>query len=357
MRRLIASTALLAAAPLAAQQQQPVQRYTLAGPDVAVYDLVGTVRVVGAASGNDVVAEVTRGGPDAAKLRVETGPIGGSQTLRVIFPADDIVATGLGRGSSSRLRVRDDGTFGDDGHHRRGDFLSRGREVSITGRGGDGLEARADVTVRVPKGKRVAVHLAVGDAEVTNVDGDLLVDVAAANVSTSHTSGRLSLDTGSGEVRVADAVGEIDLDTGSGDVTVTRVSGKRLTVDAGSGSLDGNDIAVEMLTLDLGSGGATLNNVRSADVNLDSGSGDVDLGLTSDVHSLVVDSGSGDVTLRVPPSLGATIDVDAGSGGLSTEIPMTITHKDGTELSGKIGDGNGRIKIDSGSGRVRLRKA
>lgn len=346
------SAVALAASSLPAQQQP--QRFTLAGPDVAVYDLVGTMRVVGATSGSDVVAEVTPAGRDAAKLRVETGPIGSRQTLRVIFPGDEIVSPTMGRGSSTRLRVRPDGTFGDDS--RRGGVFSRGDEVTIAGRG-DGLEAHADVTLRVPKGKRVTVHLAVGDAEVTNVDGDVRVDVDAASVKTSTTRGRLSLDTGSGEVSVTDAAGEVDMDTGSGNITLTRISGARLGVDAGSGEIHGSDIAVDRLTLDLGSGGATLANVRSADINLDSGSGDVDLGLAADVRSLVVDSGSGSVTLRVPTSLGATVDIDAGSGGVTSEIPMSITHKDGSELSGTIGDGNGRIKIDSGSGSVRIKKS
>lgn len=357
MRRLLALVSVVVAGSSSlAAQQQPAERFTLAGPEVAVYDLVGTMRVVGATTGSDVVAEVSRGGPDAAKLKVETGPIGGHQTLRVIFPGDAIVSRDLGRGSTTRLRVRDDGTFGDD-TRRGGGIFSRGTEVTISGRGGDGIEAHADVTLRVPAGKRVVVHLAVGDAQVSNVDGDVRVDVAAANVTANDTHGRLSLDTGSGEVRVTDAEGELDLDTGSGDVTLTRVSGKRLTVDAGSGALRGTDVASDVLTLDLGSGGATLANVHSNEISLDSGSGDVDLGLAGDVRSLVVDSGSGDVTIRVPTSLGATIDVDAGSGGVTTDVPITITHKDGSELSGTIGDGNGRIKIDSGSGRVRIRKA
>ena len=342
---LLAASCVLAATPIAAQQ---VERFTIDGASVAVYNPVGSLRLV-AGSGSTVVAEVTRGGPDASRLRVETGPVRGRQTLRLIYPGSRILARELGRGSTTQTRIDDDGTFGDDS--RGGD----GRRVTIAG-SGDGIEARADVTLRVPSGRKVAVHLLVGEATVTNVDGDILLDVAAARVTTSATRGRLVLDTGSGDVSVTDAQGELSLDTGSGDVRVNRVRGRGLTVDAGSGQLVGGDIAVERLDLDLGSGGARLTGVRADEISLDSGSGDVDLALTGDVRTLDVESGSGSVTLRVPATLGATVEVDAGSGGVESDLPMTVTRRSRSELTGQIGDGKGRIRIEAGSGTVSLRK-
>jgi hypothetical protein len=337
---------VLCAAPLAAQQPE---RVTLAGNDVAVYNLVGTIRVVGDAGSGGAVAEVRRAGRDAAKLRVESGAVGGRQTLRVVYPSDAVIAPELGRWSTTRVRVREDGTFGG------------GRTVTISGAGGaagrDAIEARADVTLHVPKGENVLVRLAVGEATVTNVDGDVRVDVDAARVTTSGTRGRLSLDTGSGEVKVSGVDGDLDVDAGSGAVSVTGVRGRRMVVDAGSGPLSGGDVTVDVLALDLGSGGARLSNVKADEISLDSGSGSVDLGLAADVSSLVVDSGSGSVTLRVPSSLGATVDVDAGSGGVESDVPMTVTKRSRSELTGQIGDGKGRIKIDAGSGRVRFVKA
>jgi hypothetical protein len=351
MRRLLLpAAAALCATSLAAQQPE---RFTLPGSDVAVYNLVGTIRVVGGGPAGGAAAEVTRGGPDAARLRVETGPIGSRQTLRVSYPGSAIVARGMGRWSTTRVRVRDDGTFGDGdrGH-------SEGRTVSIGGGGafGGGLEAKADVTLRIPAGTRVRVYLAVGEATLTNVDGDIRVDVDAARVVAAGVKGRLSIDSGSGEVRVSDVDGELELDTGSGGVSVSRVRGRSLLVDAGSGSLEGSDLTVERLGLDLGSGGTRLSNVRAGDISLDSGSGSVDLGLAAHVDRLDVDSGSGAVTIRVPPSLGATVEVDAGSGGVDTEVPMTITRRSRSELAGQIGDGRGRIRVDAGSGRVVFRK-
>jgi DUF4097 and DUF4098 domain-containing protein YvlB len=146
----------------------------------------------------------------------------------------------------------------------------------------------------------------------------------------------------------------VTLDLGSGSAEVRGVKGSRLTVDAGSGSLTGESIEVPTLDLDLGSGRTRLAGVRARDLRIDSGSGSVDVALLDDVEDVRIDSGSGSVTLRVPSSLGAELDVDTGSGGIDTEIPITVTRRSRDRLVGRIGDGRGRIVIDAGSGAVRL---
>lgn len=333
----------LTATALGAQQRAP-ERRTIAGSRVAVFNLVGTVRVA-PGTGSDVVVEITRRGADADRLRIETGEVRGRQTLRVVYPSDRVRAPEMGRGSSTTLTVEEDGTF-------FGGRGSSGRRVRIAGDAG--LDAAADVVVRVPKGQNAAVHLAVGKVEVRDVDATLAVDVSAADVTTSGTRGALALDTGSGEVSVADAEGALTLDTGSGDVRLANVRGDVLNVDAGSGAIDGRDLQVRRLLLDLGSGGTRLANVRADEVNIDSGSGDVDVGFAAGVTSMILDSGSGDVTLRLPASFGASLEVDTGSGGVETQIPITVTRRSRTTLVGTIGDGKGRVRIDSGSGEVRL---
>src|SRR5207237_3721019 len=112
---IVRSLSLVAAAtllviPAAAQ----TTRHVLKGDSVAVYNLVGALRVE-AGSGSDVVVDLQRGATDAAKLQVESGPLRGRETLRVIYPDDIIVMPDWGRGGggwNTTLRVRDDGTFG-----------------------------------------------------------------------------------------------------------------------------------------------------------------------------------------------------------------------------------------------------
>src|SRR5512145_2201912 len=93
--------ALAIAAPLLAQTPE---RHTLRGARVAIYDLVGDVRIV-EGSGRDVVVEVTRQGSEASQLRIESGDIGVVPTLRVVFPFDR-VRYGDDRHGDSRSNFR-----------------------------------------------------------------------------------------------------------------------------------------------------------------------------------------------------------------------------------------------------------
>ena len=205
----LAGTVALSWAHTAAAQ---TEQRTLSGERVAVYNLVGKLRVQ-PATGNQVVVDITRGGADARELKIETGDVRGANSLRIVYPADRIIYRGDRWGNSrTQLHVNSDGTFGD----------GSGRDWGIWGRGnveirssGSGMDAYADVTVSVPKGQRIELHLGVGEASVANVDGDIFVDVSAARVDAQHTRGRLNLDTGSGSVTVSDAQGEVTLDTGS----------------------------------------------------------------------------------------------------------------------------------------------
>jgi lia operon protein LiaG len=330
-------------------EAQTTDRRTVSGSAVAIYNLAGRVRVEGGGTG-DVVVEVTRGGSGADQLRIETGPRGDWQALRVIYPSDRIVYPRLGGwGSRTTVRVDEQGFFNESG-----DWRGRSRDRVEIRSSGSGLEAWADLRIVVPPGKRVAVHLAAGEAAVSNVDGDLAVDVSAADVTTERTRGRLSLDAGSGSVRVSDAQGSVNLDTGSGSVTVSGVRGDELRMDTGSGSITGRDIEVQTLSADVGSGGIRLSGVKASRVSLDTGSGGTDVELLTDVDDVNIDAGSGPVSLRLPAGAGAEVEIETGSGGIETDFPIQLNRWERNHLRGRLGDGKGRIRIESGSGRVRL---
>jgi len=77
---LLLSSVALITVPAAAQSSHHV----LKGDSVAIYNLVGELRVE-AGSGSDVAVDVQRGGADAAKLDIQSGPLRGRETLRIIL--------------------------------------------------------------------------------------------------------------------------------------------------------------------------------------------------------------------------------------------------------------------------------
>jgi lia operon protein LiaG len=349
---------LLAVLPARLTAQQP-ERYTVADDYVAIYNLVGTVRVE--SGSGDVAVQVTRAGAESGGLRIAQGEVDGRLAFRVLYPGDRIRWREDGRGSSStELRVRDDGTFGDlddehvRGRHGRHDW-EEGRKVTIASN--SGIDARADLLVQVPRGRRVALYLAVGAVAVANVDGELSVDTHAAPVTATGVKGELSVDVGSGAVRVSQIEGDLSVDTGSGSVEVSRYHGASLTIDTGSGDVTGTELTGDDLAIETGSGEIRLTAVTAPRVSLETGSGGVTAELKRDVSSLQAETGSGDIAIRAPASLGAEINIETSSGDIETDFPLQITRHGRDHMVGTIGDGQGTIAIETGSGQIRLLKS
>jgi hypothetical protein len=76
------TAAVLSALPATSAAQTP-ERRTLAGNDVAVYNIAGIMRVEGG-TGSEVTVEITRGGGDASRLQIQSGSIRGRESLRVV---------------------------------------------------------------------------------------------------------------------------------------------------------------------------------------------------------------------------------------------------------------------------------
>ncbi len=332
---------------------QQAETFRLPGDAVAVYNLAGKVQVR-RGSGSEVAVTVHRRGSDAGRLAVQTGRVDTRQdgfgtvaSLRVVYPQETIVyADGSG---NTEIRVRSDGTF--FGGYEEG--RDEGRKVRIRD-SGSGVRAHADIEIAVPDGRALFLALATGEVRVENVSGRLYVDVASADIVSSGGKGDFVFDTGSGDVEVVGHEGGLLCDTGSGDVQLDNVQGGELTFDTGSGNVTGGSLRASRLIADTGSGDVRLDGLRADRVTADTGSGDVELEFDSSPADLLVDVGSGDVRIRVPDGFGATVEVDTGSGGIHTGLPIQVLEIDDDRLRGTIGDGSGRLRIDTGSGDVRI---
>jgi lia operon protein LiaG len=349
---ILAALALLPSL-LAAQQ---IERYTLEGDDIAIYNLAGALTVEPGTG--SVSVELVRGGRDAARLRVERGELRDRETLRVVYPSQEVAYAGLEDGSSTTLKVRDDGTFGDGGDRHDHDYdddddRPRGRTVRISRDRGD-LQAHADMKVRVPVGSRVEFRLAVGRVSIANVNGEIMVDSHSAPVTITAPKGSFAVDVGSGDVRVSGAEGTLSVDTGSGSVEVTGFRGDELSVDTGSGQVSGSELSARSINVDTGSGDIELTAVTSPELALETGSGSISTDVRGPVRDLSLETGSGDISVRAPATLAGEVEIETASGEIETDFPIQITRHARDHVVGRIGDGVGRVAIETGSGDVRL---
>jgi lia operon protein LiaG len=338
------------------QAQQP-ERYSISGREVAIYNLAGEVKVE-PGQGGDVVAEVTRGGADGAKIKVMRDATDDEARLRLVYPGDRIQYSQLPAGSSTQLRIRDNGTFSDSHNHDNEEHRKKeeGRRITIAS-GGGGLDAYANLRVTVPPEKEVSIYLAVGKVSISNVNGNLSIDAASAPVTSSGTRGELDIDVGSGAVQVTQSRGDLSVDTGSGSVSLSDVRGENVEIDTGSGDVTTSDIRSNSLSIETGSGSIQSTALVAPQVSLQTGSGSVTADLSGEVWNVNVETGSGDVTLKMPQTLGAEVDIETSSGEIETDFEVAVTRHARDHMTGRIGDGRGKIVIETGSGQIKLVKA
>jgi DUF4097 and DUF4098 domain-containing protein YvlB len=91
-------------------------------------------------------------------------------------------------------------------------------------------------------------------------------------------------------------------------------------------------------------------------VNLETGSGSVTTDMSGELWNLSVNTGSGDVTVKAPPTLGAEVDIETSSGDIETDFEVSVTRHARDHMTGRIGDGRGKIAIETGSGEIKLVK-
>ena len=210
----------------------------------------------------------------------------------------------------------------------------------------------------MPQGQRLSLNVGVGTVEVVNVNGELELRTHASPIRARGARGRLTARTGSGRIVLDDIEGErVQASTGSGDVELIGVRGAELRASTGSGGIEGRELRAERFDGSTGSGGIRIESLTSSDVRASTGSGSVRLGLLRVPRDLTARTGSGSVTLGLPSDPNVELDVRTGSGGISTDFPVTMDQVRRNELRGRIGTGNdGRLRVSTGSGSVRLQR-
>jgi DUF4097 and DUF4098 domain-containing protein YvlB len=116
------------------------------------------------------------------------------------------------------------------------------------------------------------------------------------------------------------------------------------------------DVRSNELSIETGSGDIQVTSLVAPQVSLETGSGAVSADVQGEVWNVNVQTGSGDVTLKLPATLGAEVDIETSSGDIETDFAVSVTKHARDHLTGRIGDGRGKIAIETGSGGIKLFK-
>ncbi|MDR3726137.1 MAG: DUF4097 family beta strand repeat-containing protein [Terracidiphilus sp.] len=161
----------------------------------------------------------------------------------------------------------------------------------------------------------------------------------------------LEANSGSGNI-TDDGIGEnAKLSTGSGNIHATGLHGG-FSVNTGSGDIYAEQTGQGDVKAQTGSGNVELKNMHGG-LRAGTGSGDIKAGGTpsSPWH---LETGSGSVELWAG-NAGITLDASTGSGSIHTDHEMmTQGSSDHHHLTGKLNGGGPTVRIQTGSGSIRV---
>lgn len=164
-----------------------------------------------------------------------------------------------------------------------------------------GWQCSADFVVTVPRGTKVTGENGSGDVSITGVSG---VDAQSRSgtIEISDVTGDVKLDLTSGDVVVKDLAGKLDVTATSGDIEASGLKGGPVTAETTSGDLElqlaeANDVRAKGTSSDI----EVIAPAGGWNVSTETRSGDVDNSLGDDPngsHTMIATTTSGDIELK-----------------------------------------------------------
>jgi hypothetical protein len=161
----------------------------------------------------------------------------------------------------------------------------------------------------------------------------------------------LDAGTGSGQL-TDDGVGaNAKLSTGSGSIHATGLQGG-FSLETGSGSIYAEQVGTGDVRADTGSGSIELRNLHGG-LRAETGSGSIKVGGTP-AAQWKLETGSGSVEIWTGDA-GLTLDAETGAGSIQSDRKIaTQGTSERHHVTGKINGGGPMVRIETGSGDIRL---
>jgi len=211
---------------------------------------------------------------------------------------------------------------------------------------------RINYTIEVPVKTEVRLRNGSGDIVVQGVEGPV------------------QMETGSGDMQVSDIQQRVQLRASSGDITVRNVRGE-LVAGASSGDIQADDISGD-IRAETSSGDIRIGRPGHK-VQARARSGDVEIsGISADLR---VSTTSGECQVAGDPAPSSVWEIETSSGAaelnvsehasfqltaesrrvIEADLPISIEEKSRRTLRGRVGKGEARVRIETGSGKIRIR--
>ncbi|MGY3041506.1 hypothetical protein ACVWWQ_003139 [Rhodanobacter sp. TND4EL1] len=205
--------------------------------------------------------------------------------------------------------------------------------------GGDSRMGPTTLDVHVPKAASLEVDVVSAPLVIDGMEGGKIqINTVSGKARINARTPSLTVDSVSGGIEQAGHADKAGLQTVSGDILAPGL-GPQVELQTVSGRIQAGGGPWQKLSLSTVSGDVQLNG-----------------GLAPN-GSINVDSMSGDVQLQVPANTNASLHASSFSGDLRSDFgtPTRPEHGPGSSLDARLGNGQGKIHVETFSGDLRVR--
>jgi len=165
----------------------------------------------------------------------------------------------------------------------------------------------------------------------------------------------LKLTTGNGSVDLAGISGDIKCDIGNGIITAGEISGStRLSINFGEIWVRKADFKKSLITAN--NGPVTCEEI-SGNFHVKVNSGDVKVRYAEaapSVCNVSISTNNGDIDITGPVDFSAMVEAKTMVGAIETDLPLTVKRTGGSKASGKIGKGEGKLRLRTTIGSIKI---
>lgn len=219
----------------------------------------------------------------------------------------------------------------------------------------------ADLKIKMPALSDIDFTSINGDISVDGVNGEIDIELINGETTVTNASGELDVVSVNGDVYAKNVSGRLNLETVNGSIEVTHAGNKDVKLGSVNGDIElisnSPDIVIASVNADMD---LKLGDVDDLSIDMVNGAVDAKLALLPG-GKLEASSVGGSLSFIFTKEVSSRVDVYAHAGGniknkLSDDKVEKQKYGPGRSLNFTTGEGDGRININTVSGRITLTK-
>ena len=216
------------------------------------------------------------------------------------------------------------------------------------------------VNCRNITGDNITVKSSSGSITAEIIKGSVQLTTSYGSITcTDMSDGDIKLKTSSGKIKLSNvSFGDCDAHTSYGSIVSGELKGKSIKLHSGSGSINLTESYADTTSLSTSYGRITCRQITANGITAKSGSGNLDIACSDSTPAQIVAdlvTSYGSIDFAAPQNFTGQVDLSTSYGSIRTGRPITISGEiSKKKLKGTIGEGNGKLHLQTSSGSINL---